>query len=214
MTAPRRPRAPRDVSTRALLDSIATGDPDESLRLGDLFRGLGDRSFGMLLIAATAPALIPIPGVAGALSGPLVMLVGVQLLVRLRQPWLPGVIARRGPRRSTMARLRDLLAPSLRRLEKLVRPRAAVILDHWLPDVVTWLLVLVLGLLLSLPIPFTNYVLAALLLLFALALLERDGMLMLVAWVCAAAAIASFGALSGTAINALLDAIHPMGSGP
>ena len=86
-----------EVGTRALLDGIATGDPNETLRLGELFQGLGDRAFGMLLMAATAPAFIPIPGLAGALSGPLVMLVGIQLLVRLRQPWLPGFLARRSP---------------------------------------------------------------------------------------------------------------------
>lgn len=195
----------REVSTRALLDGFAEGDPQETLRLGELFQGLGDRSFGMLLIAATAPAFIPIPGLAGALSGPLVMLVGVQILIRLRQPWLPGFIARRGPERSTMRRLRDLLAPWLRRLERLVRPRLTVMLDHPLPDVVTGLLVVVLGLLLSLPIPLTNYVLAGLLLLFALALLERDGALMLVAWAAGIAAVASFGALSGTALRALIE---------
>lgn len=197
-----RAEAPREVGTRALLDRFAEGDPAERLRLGDLFRGLGDRSFGMLLIAATAPAFIPIPGVAGALSGPLVMLVGVQLLLRLRQPWLPGFLARRGPNRGTMARLRDLLAPWLGRLEHVVRPRATIMLDHWLPDIVTGLLVLVLGLLLSLPIPFTNYVLAALLLLFALALLERDGVLLVVAWLSGLAAIVVFGVLSGSLAGA------------
>lgn len=197
-----RVEAPREVGTRALLDRFADGDAGERLRLGDLFRGLGDRSFGMLLIAATAPAFIPIPGLAGALSGPLVMLVGVQLLLRLRQPWLPGFVARRGPNRGTMARLRDLLAPWLGRLEHVVRPRATVMLDHWLPDIVTGLLVLVLGLLLSLPIPFTNYILAALLLLFALALLERDGMLMGVAWLSGLAAVVVFGVLSGSLATA------------
>ncbi|GAB2515990.1 exopolysaccharide biosynthesis protein [Lysobacter humi (ex Lee et al. 2017)] len=206
-----RAEASREVGTRALLDRFADGDAAERLRLGDLFRGLGDRSFGMLLIAATAPAFIPIPGLAGALSGPLVMLVGVQLLLRLRQPWLPGFVARRGPNRGTMARLRDLLAPWLGRLEHVVRPRATVMLDHWLPDIVTGLLVLVLGLLLSLPIPFTNYILAALLLLFALALLERDGVLMGVAWLSGLAAVVVFGVLSGSLAGAAARFLDRLG---
>lgn len=197
------PERAAEQGTRALLDAIAEGEPSETLLLGDLFKGLGDRSFGMLLIAATAPAFIPIPGLAGALSGPLVMLVGVQLLLRLRQPWLPGFVARRGPERRTMARLRDLLSPWLRRLERLVRPRLTLMLDHPVLDVITGLLVLVLGLLLSLPLPFTNYILAGLLLLFALALLERDGALMLVAWAAGLAAVISFGALSESALRAL-----------
>lgn len=187
-----------EAGTRALLDVFATGDPDESLRLGDLFAGLGKRSFGMLLFVSTLPAFIPIPGLAGALSGPLVMLVGVQLLIGLRKPWLPGFIARRGPHRSKMIRFRDRLAPWLTRLEKVVRPRLAGVLDHRLANLMTGLQLLLLGLLLLLPLPFTNFLFGALLFLFALALLERDGRLMLVSWIAGAIAIAVFGILSGS----------------
>lgn len=193
------PRAdrPAEAGTRLLLDAFATGDPDELLRMGDVLQGLGDRSFGMLLFVATIPAFIPIPGVGGAISGPLVILIGLQLLIGLRQPWLPGFLARRGPHRHAMARFRDLLSPWLMRLEKLVRPRATILLDHRLADFFTGLLLVLLGLLLSLPIPFTNYVFGAMLLLFALALLERDGVLMGAAWAIGVVAIAVFGVLSG-----------------
>ena len=51
--------------------------------------------------------------------------------------------------------------------------------------------------LLSLPIPFTNYLLGGLILLFALALLERDGAMMLVAWAVGTITIITTGALSG-----------------
>ena len=87
-----------------------------------------------VLFVATIPAFIPIPGVGGAISGPLVILIGLQLLIGLRQPWLPRFLARRGPHRHAMARFRDLLAPWLMRLEKLVRPRATLLLDHRLAD--------------------------------------------------------------------------------
>jgi hypothetical protein len=185
-----------DLGTRALLDGFAAGDPDEVQPLGGLFEGLGDRAFGMLLVAAAAPAFIPVPGLAGGLSGPLVMLVGVQLLLRLRRPWLPRFLARRGPRRSTLARLRDRLSPWLGRLERRVRPRMPAMLDHGLSRLVTGLLVLATGLLLTLPIPFTNYVLGLVALLFALAYLERDGALMGVAWATGLATIVIAAALS------------------
>ncbi|GAA5080116.1 exopolysaccharide biosynthesis protein [Lysobacter panacisoli] len=189
--------APREAGTRALLDVFAAGDPDEQLRMGDVLHGLGDRSFGMLLFVSTIPAFIPIPGVGGAVSGPLVILIGLQLLIGLRQPWLPQFLARRGPHRHAMARFRDLISPWLVRLEKLVRPRATVLLDHRLADFFTGLLLVLLGLLLSLPIPFTNYLFGGLLLLFALALLERDGWLLGAAWAAGSIAIAVFGVLSG-----------------
>ena len=61
---------------------------------------------------------------------------------------------------------------------------------------------ILLGVLLALPIPFTNYVFGFLLLLFAFALLERDGALLLVAWIAGSIAVVVFGFLSGNLVEA------------
>ena len=181
---------------RALLDAWTVGEPHETLRLGDLLDGLGRRAFGMLLFVATLPAFIPIP-IGGAVSGPLVVLIGLQLLVGRRDPWLPAALERRGPHRHALARFDRLVGPWLARLETLVRPRLPQVLHHRAAAAFTGLLLALLGVLLSLPIPFTNYLFGALLLLFALALLERDGALMLVAWAAGGGCVAVFGLLSG-----------------
>ncbi len=76
-------------------------------------------------------------------------------------------------------------------------------LDHRLATAFTGVLLLLLGLLLSLPIPFTNILLGALIVLYALALLERDGALMLVAWALGVVTLVVTGALSGGLISAL-----------
>jgi len=196
---------PHEAGTRALLDAIVAGDPDEVVKFGDVISGLGNRSFGMLLFVSTLPAFIPIPGVGGAISGPLVVLVGLQLLIGLRKPWLPGFVARRGPHRKAMGKFRNLLAPWLTRLERVVSPRAPVMLDHRAANAFTGLLLVLLGILLSLPIPLTNFLFGALLLLFAFALLERDGKLMGVAWVAGSIAVAVFGILSGSLAQALAE---------
>ena len=197
MRPPHRRRHPAEAGTRALLDVLATGDPGEQLRFGAVFAGLGKRSFGMLLFLATLPAFIPIPGVGGAVSGPLAVLIGMQLMLGLRRPWLPRFIAERGPHRHALARFRDRISPWLARLERVVRPHSTWLLDSRLASAWSGLLLVLLGILLSLPIPFTNYLFGLLLLMFALALLERDGRLMVLAWVAGAAAVAVFGVLSG-----------------
>lgn len=189
--------APRPLGTRALLAVLAAGDPADTVRFSDVFGGLGERAFGMLLFVATLPAFIPIPGLGGAISGPLAILIGLQLLVGRRTPWLPRFIGRRGPRRGAMSRFEQRLSPWLGRLEHLVKPRLAVLLDHRIAGMLSGLLLALLGLLLALPIPLTNYIFGGLLLLFALALLERDGALMCVAWGLGAVAVAVFGVLSG-----------------
>ena len=186
----------RERGLRALLDGLAAGDPDEVLRLRDLLAGLGRRAFGMLLLIATLPAFIPIP-IGGAISGPLVVLIGVQLLVGKRRPWLPEFMARRGPHRHALARFDRMISPWLARLERLVRPRLPQLFGYRAAAMFTGLLLVLLGLLLSLPIPLTNYLFGGLLLVFALSLLERDGVMMLVAWIAGAIAVTIFGFLSG-----------------
>ena len=179
-----------------MLDALAQGNPDDVLTLRDLLAGLGRRAFGMLLFASVLPAFIPIP-IGGAVSGPLVMLIGVQLCIGMRRPWLPGFLASRGPHRHALARFDRMISPWLARLEHLIKPRLPVVLDHRLAALLTGVLLLLLGLLLSLPIPLTNYLFGGLLLVFALSLLERDGVMMLIAWIAGAIAVTVFGFLSG-----------------
>ena len=195
-------REDNHTTTVALLDGFANGHPDDVLRLGDLLKDFGPAAFGMLLFLGVLPAFIPVPGVGGAVGGPLVILVGVQLLLGMRKLWLPGFLARRGPHRSAMMRFRQRMAPWLRRLEKLVRPRMTAFLDNRIALSFTGLLLVLLGVLLALPIPFTNYVFGFLLLLFAFALLERDGALLLVAWIAGGIAVVVFGFLSGNLVEA------------
>ena len=172
----------REPGTRAILDSFAEGDPNELLTLDTLLGGLGRRAFGMLAFICVLPAFIPIP-IGGAISGPLLIMIGLQLCIGLREPWLPQFLARRGVHRHALAKFDKRISPVLKWLERLVRPRLAWMLDSRVAGIVTGLLLIVLGFLLSLPIPLTNYLFGGALLAFALALLERDGALMLGAWI-------------------------------
>lgn len=185
------------VGTRALLSALTLGAADETLKLSEILNGLGRSLFGMLLFLAVLPAFLPLPGIAGGLSGPLVVLVGVQLLAGMRRPWLPRFIADRGPTRGTLARFEHRIGPWLLRLERLIRPRLSALLDHRVATMFTGLLLVLLGILLVLPIPFTNYLFGVLLMLYALALLERDGALMLIAWASGIVAIVVFGIFGG-----------------
>lgn len=201
--ADHRRKDPPEAGTRELLDHFAEGDPEEIIRLDDVLAGLEERAFGMLLFLSVPTAFIP--GVAGVISGPLVVLVGAQLLFGRNEPWLPQFLGRLGPHRRAMTAFRNRLRPWLSRLERVVKPRAHVLLDHPIASAFTGLNLILLGLLLSLPIPFTNVLFAVLLLLFALALLERDGRMLAVSWVASVAAIAMVGVLSGSLATAAAE---------
>ena len=192
--APPRPSPGNGIAR--LLGSFAHGDPEEVLALDGLLQGLGRSAFGMFLFVSVLPGFVPIPGFAGVVSGPLVALIGLQLIVGLRKPWVPAFIGRRGPRRSTMARFCDRISPAMARLEHLVRPRLRALTRSRMANAYTGVLLICLGLLLALPLPMTNFVFAGTLLLFALALMERDGALMLVLWTLSTAGLVATGLLS------------------
>ena len=179
-----------------LLRAFTQGDPQEVLALDRLLYGLGRSAFGMFLFVSVLPGFVPIPGFAGVVSGPLVALIGLQLIVGLRKPWVPAFIGRRGPRRSTMARFCDRITPAMARLEHLVRPRLRALTRSRLANAYTGVLLICLGLLLALPLPMTNFVFAGTLLLYSLALMERDGALMLALWTVSTAGLVATGLLS------------------
>ncbi|MQP76881.1 exopolysaccharide biosynthesis protein [Stenotrophomonas sp. MYb238] len=195
----------RNEGIRTLLSIFEHGDPDEHQPLGKVLQGLQESAFGVFLFIAILPSFIPIPGIGGAVSGPLVLLIGLQMMCGLSRPWVPGFIARRGPRRGTMHRFLGRIDRPLRRLDRMLKPRLPALVWPLPARVFTGLLLLLVGVLLSLPIPFTNYLFGFQLLLFALALIERDGALMLFNWIAAVVAGLFFGLGSGQLVGHTVD---------
>ena len=174
--------APIPITTRALIDQLAEGDPNETMTLGDLLDRFSERSFGLFLLIIMMPTFIPIPVGMGAISGVLASLIGLQFLVRLQHPWLPRFLAKREIHRYRLVHFRDRMGRWLDRIERLTRPRNLLVLEHPAAHAFTGLMLVILGALLSLPLPLTNYPFGLVLLAYAFALIERDGRLMLVAW--------------------------------
>lgn len=194
---PGKSKRPQPLTTRALVDEIATGDPDEALTLAELLDRFSERSFGLFLLIVMLPTFIPLPFGMGGVSGALASLIGLQILFRVEHPWLPASIARREIHRHRMINFRDRMGKWLGRIERLTRPRAQVILNHPVAHAFTGLMLIVLGIALALPLPLTNYPFGLILLAFAFALIERDGALMLLAWLAGLVEIAALVSFSG-----------------
>ena len=197
-----------DISTRALLHAVADGDPAQELTLGGLLDQFKARAFGVFLLMSVLPAFVPLPMGAGAVSGPLVSLIGLQFLAQMEHPWVPRFLSRRPLSRAGMVKFRDRTARLLRWIEKVSRPRTEVIIDHPVARTFTGLMLVLLGFLLALPLPATNYPFGLILLAYAIALIERDGRLMLLAWALGLVQVAVVSALSGQIAGLLRDFLH------
>ncbi len=194
-------KKPPPPTTRALVDQMADGDPEDVLTLGELLDRFSERSFGLFLLLVMLPCFIPIPVGVGGVSGALVSLIGAQFLFRLEHPWLPRFIAKRQFHRSALIRFRDTMGKWLGRLEKMTRARSEGIFLHPAAHAFTGLMLVLLGIALALPIPLTNYPFGLILLMFAFALIERDGRLMLLAWIVGVLEIVSVAFFSGSMVK-------------
>jgi hypothetical protein len=170
-----------ELTTRVLFERIARDHPGD-LPLGELLDAFSERAFGLFLLLAILPAFLPLPAGAGAISGPLVSLAGLQLMAQSEHPWLPRWLQRRPVSTASLDRFRTRLAKPLAWLERISRPRWAAMIDHPAAKAATGLLLVLLGGLLALPIPLTNYPFGLVLLVFAVGLIERDGRTLVFAW--------------------------------
>jgi hypothetical protein len=202
MTAPADGPAAKATLLSMLL-ALAQDDSRARISIGDLLAALGDRALAALLFVFAVPNVLPVPpGTSTILGAPLVFL-AAQLAFGLR-PWLPGVIADRTIAREDFAGLVRRISPWLARAERLLRPRAVLLV---LPpmEYLVGLVCLLLAVVLVLPIPLGNMLPALAISMLALGILERDGF-----WILAGLAVAAVSAavVSGVVFAAFKAVVY------
>lgn len=155
----------------------ANGQP---LKIRALVEFLRERGLAVVLIVTTTPFLLPIPTMGlSAPAGFAVGLYGLCVMFNLK-PWLPGFMLNRELNYSTLEKLVGFGTRTGRRFEKLLKPRMKFMLWPGV-NVLLGVSLILSGFYLSLPlpIPFSNAIPAAAILMILAGLIERDGVFVL-----------------------------------
>lgn len=161
-----------------ILTAIPCDEARHRISVGDLVDTFGNRAYGALIFIFAAPNALPVvPGLSAILGAPLLFLTW-QLAVGRPHPWLPSVIRNRSFGRQEFLRLTQRIVPLLQRVERLIRPRLFMLTEP-LAERLIGVVALALAAILFLPIPFGNMLPGLALALFALGILERDGLAVL-----------------------------------
>jgi hypothetical protein len=157
-----------------LLLDLCRAWPSERLSIGDLMTALGDRGYGLLMLALALPNLIPapIPGLSGLLGTPIIILCAM-MLVGYPQPVLPRLVRERTIPRAAMEAVLRRAKPWLIKLEARVRP-GTLPLPHRGVEIAAAILLGLNATLLALPIPFGNPAPALAIVVMSVALVEAD----------------------------------------
>ncbi len=181
---------------------IAADPRRERISIGDLMASMDARAMGALLLIFALPNVLPsLPGTSGILGLPLIYLTSQMMLGRL--PWLPKFIATRSLARTDFAALVDRIEPWLARSERFLKPRLGWLV-HEKAERLIGLVALFLSVILILPIPFGNMLPALAISLFALGLMEHDGVWVIAGFVVTIAATSVVAAVLYALLKSLI----------
>jgi hypothetical protein len=159
---------------------VGTAGRQDALTVGELVDLASEGGFGFL-IGILALIAIPFFGLSTPF-GLAIALIGAQLMTGRARPWLPGRARRRALSMAMLDRVAGLLERRTRWLARSTRRRWEALI---MPRTVGFgVVMLALGLALPLPIPGSNIVFLVPLLIYAIGLLERDGVWIAVAHAC------------------------------
>lgn len=180
------------ATTSQRLVQLADDATGETVTLAWVLEQMQERAFGLFLLVLALPCCIPfLYGLPQVVALPL-MLISAQILFGRKSPWLPERLGNRTVTTEGLKNLGERAGPWLRRIEAVSRPRLIALTLPPLDRIVGLALV---GFSASIlvPLPLTNTVPGFAVVIVAMGLLQRDGILVIL------------GALLGTAwIAALL----------
>ncbi len=197
-------RRPIPERTSEVLREIAA-TAGERVTFREVLTVLRHRAFGFTLLIFALPCCLPMPPGIPTVCGVGLVVIALNLIAGRQRLWLPSAIADKSVARSDLQRLVERAVPYLERLERICKPRFAIVTDP-VGKVLIGLVILVLGFVMILPIPFLGNIppgVAATVI--AIGMAERDGLIVLIGMVVSIAAVALASVATGTAILAIVN---------
>ena len=172
-------------SLTQMLDALEDAGDENRVTIADVVESLGTRTFAPLLLVPALILVSPLSGVplVPTILGAFVALVAVQMLAGRKRLWMPGVLLRRGISASRFRRALAVLRPVMTWLDPWLHERLTTFVDRPWRAVPLGLCVLLSATFPALEVvPMLTSVFAASMVLFALGLFLRDGLLVLIGY--------------------------------
>jgi hypothetical protein len=164
------------------IESILQELVDRPLTLQDVLAKTSERGFSLIICLLVLPFMLPMPPGLTGVPATACVLLSLQMAMGRKTPWLPEKIANFTFPRKIVLYLLKSLKKVTNLLEKITRPRLRGIANNPLIWRVNGLFIAWSAFLLMLPVPLTNAIFTAQILLLAVATLEADGLLMCIAY--------------------------------
>jgi hypothetical protein len=169
---------PHPLPLSQRLAQIADESGPDRLSFSDLAARLHSRAWGGLLFIFAAINVLPLPPGTSVFFAIPLLIVSAQMVLGRASPWFPARIDRRGVKKAELQRLIDKIEWLEGRIERILKPRLAKLTGPTATRVIG-LACFLLALVAAIPIPLFHIAPAAAIVLFGLALIYRDGVLVI-----------------------------------
>jgi hypothetical protein len=165
-----------------VIDSMLHAGQGESVAVSDMVEAVGRRSFGPVLLVPSLIIVSPISGIPGVptVGGLTLAFIASQILLDRDRIWLPRFLLKRRLSRRKLEKAMGAIRPAAVVMDNLIKPRLTFLTRKPFSYVIAGLCVMIA---LAMPplelIPFASSFAAGAIALFALALLARDGVVVL-----------------------------------
>jgi hypothetical protein len=196
------PSSPRPLPLSKRLEQIVHDAGPDRLSFSELAVQLHSRAWGGLLFIFAAINVLPLPPGTSAFFALPILIVSAQMAFGRSSPWFPARIDRRGVKKQELERLISKMGWLEARVERIFKPRLPALTAPAATRLIG-VVCFVLALVAAIPVPLFHVAPAAAILLFGLALIYRDGALVIVAAVAAVLSIAVDALIIGSGVVAL-----------
>ena len=185
------------------LAEITAEDGPDKLTFSELAERLHYRAWGGLLLIFAAINVLPLPpGLTTFFAIPLLLVSG-QMVFGRATPWFPQRIERRGITKEELRRLVGKMEWVEVRVERIFKPRLSRLTGRTAARVIG-LVCFLLELIVAIPVPLLHHAPAASIALFGLALIYRDGALVIVAALASIASVIIDALVIGSGVLAIV----------
>ena len=192
------------------LAQIIEEDGPDRLSFSELAQHIHSRAWGGLLLIFAAINMLPLPPGTSAFFALPILIISAQMVFGRASPWFPKRIDRRGVTKQELRRLVGKMEWLELRVERIFKPRLARLTGPTATRVIGMACFL-LALIAAIPVPLFHVAPAAAILLFGLALIYRDGALVIAAAVASVLALAVDALIIGSGVVALSYAARSLG---
>jgi hypothetical protein len=176
------------LRTSDILLAAVQGE-SERVSIGDILDALDARAFGMVTLVFSLPSIIPMPPGVPTVVGLALLIVAIQMIFGHKELWLPNFLSRRNFDRKALTQSLTSVQKTLRSFEKITRPRM-LYMTGGVATILIGAVVFIMAVVLILPLPpGGNFPPALACAVIGMGLAERDGVVVILGILTAAAAI-------------------------